>query len=169
MTSLLTRESVRVVSLTAVVLAASLLLPLLFHLLPVSGGPPLGARLLPIFYAPLIAVLLFHPAVALTAALAAPSINHLLTGRPAPEMVPVLTLELLLFVGLILLARRRWPVSPLIAPLAYLLAKLAADAMLGLPWSGVIASLQLALPGVAILFALNLAVVLLQRRRGAVR
>jgi hypothetical protein len=165
MTSLLTRRSVQIASAALLTVAAALLLPLLFHLLPASGGVPLGARLLPIFYAPFLAAIFFGPVVALVAALGAPTLNHLLTGRPASEMVGLLTLELLLFVGLILVARARWPRSPIIAPAAYLLAHFLAGAVLGLPWETSAASLYRALPGVAVLLALNVAVVSVQKRR----
>lgn len=164
MTGLLTRNPVYVISAACVVVAMTLLLPLLFHLLPAGEGVPLGARLLPIFYAPFLAALLFHPGVGLVAALLAPSLNHALTDRPAPEMVTMLTLELLLFVGVILFARTRWPNIPVLAPAAYVLAHLLAAVALGLPWTMAVASLSTALPGIVILFILNVMVVLARRR-----
>lgn len=164
MTGLYTRKSVHVVTAALLTVAAALLLPLFFHLLPASDGPPLGARLLPIFYAPLLAAVFFHPAVALTAALSAPALNHLLTGRPTPDMAMFLTLELLLFVGVVLLAKGRMPRLPVVAPVAYVLAHLVAGTVLGRPWEMSLASLTMALPGMGVLFVLNVLVDLIQRR-----
>jgi hypothetical protein len=166
MTSLLTRNHIRTVSTALVVLTATLLLPLLFHLLPAGDGAPLGARLLPIFYAPFLAAVFFHPVVGITAALLAPTLNHALTGRPAPEMVVMLTLELLLFVGFILLMRGRWPSNPVLAPMAYILGHLIVAAALGASWQMAVISVQTALPGVGILFVMNLMVVLSRRNAG---
>src|SRR5690625_2492789 len=118
-----TRSAVRLnyVSATLVALAAAVALPVLVHLLPPVGGLPAGARLLPIFFAPLIAVLVRQPAAALTAAVAAPLLNHLLTGLPDAAMLPVLTLQLLIFTGVAaLLASRRF--LTVLAPVAYVLA-----------------------------------------------
>lgn len=165
MTRAFHRKSVRVISATAVTVLAALLLPLLFHLLPVSGGVPLGMRLLPIFYAPFLAAVFFPSLVSLSAALLAPLVNHLLTGRPAPEMAVVLTLELLVFTGIVLLARRRWPRFMVLAPLAYLVAKLVALLVLApfaatsLSAQAFFASLQTGLPGILALSLLNIAVV----------
>lgn len=113
----------------AAALGLSVLLPLLVHLLPNAGGAPAGARLLPIFYAPLLAALLRRPGAALTAALLAPACNHLLTGLPAAALLPSLTTELLLFTGLALLLATR-PRLALLAPAAWLVAHYLAPAAL---------------------------------------
>ena len=60
---------------TLIILAATMLLPVLFHLIPPVRDVPMGARLLPLFYAPLVAVLLFRPHVGLIAAALAPMLN----------------------------------------------------------------------------------------------
>jgi len=155
MTASTIRTTARAVSITAAVLGLAVLLPFLFHLLPVTDGVPLGARWLPIFYAPLLVLAVFGWRWALLPALAAPSLNHLLTGRPAAEIVGVLTLELALFVGLLVVAARRSPWLLMLAPLAYVLAKLLASALLGIPWEAALAALQRALPGIGALFALG--------------
>lgn len=76
---------VRTISLSAVAVAASVAIPFLVHLAP--GGSSIGATLLPIFWAPLLAILFFGPVPAVAAALLAPLLNHLITGmrshRPA--------------------------------------------------------------------------------------
>lgn len=161
------------ISVTVVTVALTFALPLLFHLLP-SAGIPLGARLLPIFYAPLLAALLFPPVVALSASLVAPLINHVLTGNPPLPMAAQLSAELMVFTGMVLLLRRRWPLLPVIAPLAYLVARvtvffaqqpgaLASDKA----WQVLLMSLQVALPGFGMLLLLNLVSVNLHKRRSA--
>lgn len=75
MTGLLAQKRVRVASATLLTVLAALLLPLLVHLLPSSGGVPLGARLLPIFYAPLLATVFFGPVTSLAAGALAPFAN----------------------------------------------------------------------------------------------
>lgn len=161
------------ISVTVVTVVLTFALPLLFHLLP-SAGIPLGARLLPIFYAPLLATLLFPPVVALAASLTAPFINHVLTGNPPLPMATLLSAELLIFSGMVLLLRRRWPLLPVIAPLAYLIARvvvffaqqpaaLASDEA----WQVLFTSLQVALPGFGMLLMLNLIVVSWQKWHSA--
>src|SRR5687767_7770331 len=83
---------------TLVTLGLMWLIPVLVHLIPPFGdGTPLGVRLLPIFYAPLLAVFLFHPVVAVLASLAMPFINYLLTGMPPFNIAILLTVELVVF------------------------------------------------------------------------
>jgi hypothetical protein len=114
---------VRYLTTTVSALPLSAALPVLVHLLPVTGGTPAGARPLPIFFAPLIAALLGRPAAALTAALLAPVLNHFLTGMPAAASLPNSTMQLLVFTGVaVLLALPRRPLLALLAPLAYLIA-----------------------------------------------
>ncbi|MBS3967165.1 MAG: hypothetical protein KGZ60_07945 [Truepera sp.] len=155
MTTSTIRTTARAISITAAALGLAVLLPFLFHLLPVHGGVPPGARWLPIFYAPLLVLAIFGWRWALVPALAAPSLNHLLTGRPAAELLGMLTLELALFVSLLALAARRSPRLLMLAPLSYVLAKLLASTFLGIPWEATVAALQRALPGIGALFALG--------------
>jgi hypothetical protein len=79
------------------VLAFSVLIPFLIHAVPFSGSSA-GAVLLPIFFAPFIAVVFFRLDVAIIAALLSPVLNYLLTGNPAYGTVGVITLELSVFV-----------------------------------------------------------------------
>ncbi len=139
--------------------AAAIALPVLVHLLPAAAGAPWGARLLPAFLAPLVAAYLFHPAVALVAAAVAPLLNHWLTGMPAQPMVAGLTLELVLFSGLVLAMRSRWPRFWAAAPLAYITAHALALALIPAspaPYLTVLtATLTTALPGILLLTAAN--------------
>lgn len=107
-----------------VTLSAMLIMPLLFHAVPSWGSVPPGAVWLPIFYAPLAAVLFFRPHTAAIAAVLSPTINRLLTGQPAPEAAYLLTAELILFVFLTqLILRWRKDFIPA-GVVSYLLAKL---------------------------------------------
>lgn len=108
------------ISAALVTVALAVLLPFLIHLI---GGPTAGARWLPMFYAPLLAALLFHPAVALSAAFVAPFLNHVVTGGPALPMVGILTLELIIFVIAVQLLNRRRPGLVVVPAAAFALAK----------------------------------------------
>jgi hypothetical protein len=160
------------ISVTALTVALTFALPLLFHLLP-SAGVPLGARFLPIFYAPLLAALFFPAAVALVAGAVAPFLNHALTGNPPLPMAALLSAELVVFVGVLLALRRHWPRLSLVAPLAYLVARTLvffvqqpAALASGEAWGGLLTSLQTALPGLAVLLLLHLLALTWQKRRG---
>ncbi|ADI13798.1 hypothetical protein [Truepera radiovictrix] len=150
------------ISVTALTVAFTFALPLLFHLLP-SPGIPLGARLLPIFYAPLLAAHFFPPVVAFVGGAVAPFVNHAVTGNPPLPLAAQLSAELLVFVGVLLLLRRRWPQFALSAPLAYLAARVVvffaqqpAALISSDAWGGLFASLQVALPGLGALLVLDL-------------
>jgi hypothetical protein len=145
-------------------LVLSLLFPFLIHLLPVPDDSRLGARLLPMFYAPLLAALLGRTPAAFGVAVLAPWVNWLLTGHPMPRTAFVMTIQLVVFVAALrfLLSRigRRW----FLAAPAYLLglgaslgAALLQPALIGgrppLAWAA--GTLTMALPGVAILVGLN--------------
>jgi hypothetical protein len=166
-TTVLQRSQNQTIPLTLATIAAAVVLPFLVHLVPASGGVPLGARLLPIFYAPLLAVIFFRPQVALIAALLAPVLNHLLIGMPTAEMTVILTLELAVFTGVVYALNRRWPAFWLAAPLALLLAKVASLLLVTLVPALIVPpplvyfenSLVNGLPGLAILLVLNLTAV----------
>ena len=73
----------------AVFVACNLLLPQVFHLIPQGG----------IIFSPLSLVILagaykFGWKTGLLAALLSPVVNHVLTGMPATEMLPVMTMKL---------------------------------------------------------------------------
>jgi hypothetical protein len=127
MTLVLDRPWIRGVTTVSVGLAAALALPYLVHLLPADGGPPQGARLLPIFFAGLVLAVRGASVPALAVAVLAPLLNRALTGMPAGAMLPTLMLELLLFTALVVAAARLVPRSaPYLGPVAYLMAAVVA-------------------------------------------
>lgn len=78
--------------------ALTLFAPFVIHLLPVWGDETWGARLLPMFFGPLLAAMFCRMEVGIAIALLAPWANHFLTGRPLPPMAVILCLQLLVFV-----------------------------------------------------------------------
>lgn len=145
---------------TAVLLGMSLFLPFLIHLIPSYDDASWGPRLLPLFYAPIIAALLYKPHVSLILALAPLTLNHLITGRPSVPFAFQLSLEMLVFTGFArYFAWKRLPFW-IIGPAAYVLGKpvmvLVVFLVAGLPGSGdpvdwAVHSLLVAIPGVFIL------------------
>lgn len=109
----------------------ALLLPYLVHLVP-QGGTSLGARLLPMYYAPFLAALLINPMSGLIAGFAAPLLNHWITGLPTLEMAFILSLELAAFTSIagFFHDRRAW--AWWLAPVSYLLAKVVSTIILAL-------------------------------------
>jgi membrane-associated HD superfamily phosphohydrolase len=85
---------------TVLLLAAAVAVPLIIHLLPAINGQPSGAYFLPVFYAPLIAILLFRFHTALITAAFAPVLNYLITGNPQFNLVQIICLELVIFVSI---------------------------------------------------------------------
>jgi hypothetical protein len=82
---------------TAIVITAMVMLPVLVHLVPFSGSAPLGAYLLPMFIAPLVGAYYISPVGLMVAALAAPLLNHVLTGMPSQPTMYLLMGELAIF------------------------------------------------------------------------
>lgn len=156
--------TVSAVSELGIVLALSVMFPFLIHILPVPDDARLGARLLPMFYAPLLASLLGRPQSALVVALLAPWLNRLLTGHPTPQGAVVMMVQLLGFVAVLrLLLKSVGPRWFLAAP-AYFLSLVASilvaavfPDLLGdrplLAWAS--GTVTMALPGVAILVVIN--------------
>ena len=81
-----------------ILLCLSVLFPFMVHVLPVPEDARLGPRLLPIFYAPLLATLWGRGRTAVAVALLAPWLNWALTGHPSPPGAGVMTVQLLGFV-----------------------------------------------------------------------
>ena len=140
---------------------AAFLFPFLVHLISPAQGIPLGARLLPMFYAPLVAALLYRYHVAVIAALAGPLLNYWVTGHPLPSMLLTLTLELVLFVSIVFLLRNKRGVMPwILAPLAYILALGFAALIKGLgeaqAWDFFSQAISTGWMGVIILWMINL-------------
>lgn len=150
----------------SVLLTATVALPFFVHLIPNTGSSPIGAVLLPIFYAPLVAALLYRVHVGLLAAVAGPVLNHLITGMPAPEILLILTLELILFTGIVYRLRNVSYAGWISGPLAYLSAKLFSMLMLFImpailpgqdPFSFFTYSISNAIPGLFVLLIIGVA------------
>jgi hypothetical protein len=147
-----------------ILLALSVMFPFLIHILPVPDDARLGPRLLPIFYAPLLAALLGRTRSALIVALAAPWLNWALTTHPAPRGALVVMLQLLVFVFVLraLLTRvgSRWFLAApafLSGMAAAALATAIFPALIGgrpaLEWAA--QSVVIGLPGIAVLVLIN--------------
>jgi hypothetical protein len=143
-----------------IVLALSLMFPFLIHVLPVPETSRLGARLLPMFYAPLLAALWGRMATAWLCALLAPGLNWALTGHPAPPGTYAMMIQLLVFVVVVraLLARAgiRWfvAVPAYLAGIgAALLVAVIFPALIGgrPPMAWAAQSAVMSLPGVGVL------------------
>lgn len=83
---------------TVLILALSILIPFLIHLFLAYNGVPVGAIVLAMFFAPYIAIRYFNFHVGIIAALLAPILNYFVTGHPATGLIPLMTLQLALFV-----------------------------------------------------------------------
>jgi hypothetical protein len=115
-----------------VLLALSVMFPFMIHIIPVPEDSQWGPRLLPMFYAPLLAALCGRVRSAAAVALLAPWLNWMLTSHPSPPLAVVTMVELsgFVFVVRVLLAGvgPRWYLA---AP-AYLAAMAAAVVVTGL-------------------------------------
>lgn len=148
------------------------LIPFLIHLIPFGGTVPLGARLLPILYAPLLAAWLFHPIVALASSLLMPFTNYALTGMPAFNVAVMLSVELGVFSFILTICKKRFPRQPLLAPLAVIAGKTVFALLLFIfsllplsPWAYFTSSVVNAIPGLLVLLAINLTLIRLPHER----
>lgn len=105
--------------------------PWMVHSFPASQGTSLGQIWLPIFWAPLVAILTCRRHVALTAVLLGPSLNHLIFGLPSIGMFYVLTFELLVFSVFLQAFGRKGTLRMGFVVLAYLVARLLAVWLFG--------------------------------------
>ena len=146
----------------ALFLGLAFVFPFLFHLAPWPFPTPIGSVWIPMFYAPLLGVLFSRLHVSLLVAVGAPYLNYFLFGRPTLEMVPVLTLELLVF-SLVakfvdLSSKYFW----LAVPAAFLSAKLASSLIFKAVSAGTFSggfsyfsnSSLIAVPGLLVLIAI---------------
>jgi len=113
---------------TLIALVGGVATPFLAHMLPAYNGTPVGAILLAMFYAPLVAVLVSRFHVGLIVAALAPLLNVLITGHPDWSIAPVLTIELILFVSFVYFLSRQKAIGWLSAPVAYIAAKTVSTA-----------------------------------------
>ncbi len=147
-----------------ILLALSALFPFMVHILPVPEEARLGPRLLPMFYAPLLAALLGRKGSAVLVAALAPWLNWLVTGYPAPRTAWVTTVQLLVFVltlwGLLARGGGRWwlAIPAYLAGLTFIVLLAAAfPGILGnrppLTWA--VQTVVMGLPGLAVLTLIN--------------
>ena len=153
---------------TIVLMLFAWLIPFSVHLLPWSGEYPLSAHLLPAFWTAFVAVYLYGAGAALLVAVAAAALNSWTTGHPIGPDSRVIALELVAFVGFAAALVQRWPSLRLTAPLAWVLAMMLSIAVqwtvpaFGYARSPVehfLAASATALAGLALLLALNAALV----------
>lgn len=109
-----------------ILLCLSVMFPFMIHVIPIPGDARLGQRLLPMFYAPLLAALLGRTRSALLLALAAPWLNWALTSHPAPPGAVVMMVELLGFVFVLRLLLAKVGAHWCLAAPAYFAGKIAA-------------------------------------------
>jgi hypothetical protein len=147
-----------------ILLCLSVMFPFMIHIIPVPGDVRLGPRLLPMFYAPLLAVLWGRNRSALVLALVAPWLNWALTSHPAPSGAIVMVVELLGFVLVLRFLLAGMGAHWFLAAPAYFSGKLVAvmaatffPAMIGgraaLTWAT--QSIATGAPGIAILVLIN--------------
>jgi hypothetical protein len=147
-----------------IVLALALMFPFMIHILPVPDDTRLGPRLLPMFYAPLLAALLGRTQSAFLVALLAPWLNWLLTRHPTPPSAVIMMVQLLTFVAVVRLLLAKVGARWFLAAPAYLLAFAASTLLVALfpnliggrpvpAWAS--GTVTTALPGVAILVLIN--------------
>jgi hypothetical protein len=114
----------------ALFLALALLAPYVVHFIPSWDDSPIGAKLLPIFYAPLIAALTRKSHVSIVVAVMAPWLNHALIGMPSLFMAVIMTVELVIFSVFVERLARIYKGKAWLGPVCYLLAKPVSLAIL---------------------------------------
>jgi hypothetical protein len=103
--------------------ALAVLGPYVVHLFPGWDDSPLGARLIPMFWAPLLGVFWRQYGFTLGLAFASPWINHLIFGMPSRPLAIVLSFELVVFTLLLFAMVRAWGHRAWMGPAGYLLTK----------------------------------------------
>ncbi len=147
---------------TLMILAATMVLPILVHLLPNINGHLAGAVLLPVFIAPMFAAFVYKPHVAIFAGIFAPLFNYLIIGRPAPEMVVVLGFEVVLFVLVLNFLKGMKGLRYVAAPVAFLIGSLITAFGLSVignyahPFPQWLTGTAIAIPGILLLGMINL-------------
>lgn len=130
--------------------------PWFVHVIP-AQSQPVGPRLLPIFYAPLLAALLMRLPIAIAIGIAAPTFSRFLTEMPPTALIGTITVELVIFVVAVRFLRRfNWGIAGASAYLISLVATaLVAAVVPSLTAVDVWATLSVAWPGVLIIGALG--------------
>ncbi len=157
---------------TLITLGLMWLVPFLIHLIPFSGTIPLGTRLLPIFYAPLLAAWLFNPIVGIASSLLMPFINYAFAGMPTFNVAVMLSVELGIFSLILRASKNRFPRQPLLAPFAVIVGKTVSALLLFIiplvplsPWAYFTSSVVNTAPGLLVLLAINLTLIHLPYER----
>ncbi len=152
---------------TLAMTALGFLLPFAIHFFPTFQGTPIGAMFIPMFYMPFIASLFFRFHVGFIAAALAPVLNYAITGHPTVNLVTILTIEMSAFVFVAFILNQHKIIKYVSAPLSYLIVKVFSFALLLVipslitvpPAKFFINSVSTAVPGIIILFLLNLILV----------
>ena len=111
------------ISELAIVIGLTMFLPIVVHMIPSWDDSPIGGKLLPIFYAPLVAALTRRMHVSLIACVVSPWLNHLLTGMPSIPVALMLCIQLVPFAYIVYVLGRRFDSKFWIGPVAYLISK----------------------------------------------
>ena len=149
-------HSVVTSALLAAVTSFALVAPWIVHLAPADGGP-LGPKLLPMFYAPVLAALLLRLPIAVALSAATPFVSRALTGMPPDPVLTGMLVQVTAFVLIIRLARRyHWA---LVVPAAFIMATAAAAVITaaapGVATISLVGSLETGWPGVLVLTGLG--------------
>jgi hypothetical protein len=156
------------VRLNALALVVALLMPVILHMAPWGGGVPLGALLLPMFWAAFVAVFFYGLGAGALVAVFGPALNTLLTHFPEFRFNAGMSFELLVFVVFAWVVlrgewgRRFW----LLAPLAYVVAKVcssgvrvAGEEAVGTVAESFLRAVSNGVPGLVVLAVINFALV----------
>jgi magnesium-transporting ATPase (P-type) len=115
---------VKGISETGVFIALTMFMPFVVHLFPSWDDSPIGAKFIPIFYAPLIAAMTRRLHVSLLACALSPWINYFVFDRPPLLLATLLCIQLIPFaLTAFMLNLRHFP-SLLLGPTAFLLSKI---------------------------------------------
>ena len=133
----------------AAFVAGNLLLPFACHHVPLVGN--MGFTLLPIYFFTLVAAYKFGWQVGLATAVLSPLANHLLTGMPAANMLPVILTKSVLLAGFAALTARRSSrlsiLHLLAVVLAYQIAGSGAEMLITQSVSMGLADFRMGFPG----------------------
>ncbi len=111
------------ISEIGIVIGLTMLLPFLVHFIPSWDDSPIGGKLLPIFYAPLIAAITRKLHVSLIASLLSPWINYLIFGAPALPIAWMLFAQLMPFAFIAYWMHRKLGSNYFNGVVAYLVSK----------------------------------------------
>jgi len=153
-----------IIAQSTVVISLAFLLPFMVHLIPFSGEIPLGARFLPIFYAPLLAAF-WNLRTAGIATIAMPFVNLLTTGNPPSQFALIMTLEVAVFLLIAWNLKSMKKINIVTGPLAYLGAKVISSTILGItlilgytqiaPLDFAMNSVLNGIPGIIVMFIIS--------------